>query len=285
MTVAILDDINRIDNAVANGNMSVKLPVGPFAYDRFKLELGGDITKADFSKLVLRASGIAFQEYEDVADLEAMSAYYGQDINADEIAIHFLHRFWKHEADAIRLVAGAANLDSLTFDAKIGSSPATPVVKANGRFRGHPLVKVGTQNFDANRMGMVTKVRNFSRSLSGSGSIDITDIPTNQGLLSGLHIYDPSDVVTGHQVWRGRENVWNTAAASGGVARMQSEVKEGGRVPQTHWHHIDFSLANELGDELNVNGVLDFRLKLDYSGPGVIRIYPVYFGQVDGIRA
>lgn len=285
MAVAILDNVTKVDNVSTGSNFTVSHAVGAFALDRLKLELGGDLAKAHISKIALRANTLPFQEYETVAHLEAIRAYYGAPVNSSEIAFGFLPTHFKHEVDAIRMVLGLENLTSFTVTGKISSTPVNPTMKAVSRGRQLPVLDIpGAGRINPNRTGFVTKVRNFSKNLSGAGTTDIVDIPRNEGWLQAIHIFHTGNV-TGAQLWAGRVCVWNTPAIDGGIARMQSEVKEGGRTPQTNVLHIDTMLSNELGDELPLAGLSDFRLKLDHSGNDNVVIYVEYLGGIPGVPA
>lgn len=283
MPTPIIDNVTSLDSVAKNGNFTVRHGVGNFAVDRLSLQLGGDLTKDDISDLYVKADTKPVQYWRLVEHLEAIRAYFRMPVIDDEISFGFLQTWLEKNEDAIRLSFGTANLKQLSVHGKIGATPDAPEMIARSVIRRYPALNLGGRSVDINRSGLVVKVRHMGKPLIGSTTTTITDIPTNEGFLAGIHVFHGGNV-TGAQLWANRQNIWNCQAVDGGNDRMAAEVAEGNRVPQDDVHHIDMMLSNVLGDELPLSGVTDFNLKLDHSANDQCDIYAMYLGFIDGIQ-
>lgn len=272
----------NVTNVGGNQTATIAMPVGAQSYESVNIRLT-DIDKSEITNIQVLANGKPIQTWKTVDDLEAVSRYYGYPIDAKEININFLRQHFTQSAQARLFNFGTLDLStaSVRFDIGAIASGKSPRVEASAP-RYTAIDEAGKVIQAANSIGAITKVRNFISSSSVAGEFEISDIPREM-FLQALHLKltDPSGVaaaITDCKIELNGQKVWDLSHE-----RMASYLTSKGRTPQTGFYHIDFMLDNELGSQLALQGLQDFRIILNLDKAGAVVSYPEYWSGIGGI--
>ena len=264
----------QVSNVGSNQTATIGVQVGAMTYESVTLGLT-DIAKSKITNLDVRANGKPFQSFKSVADMEAISKYYKHHVATGEVEIPFLRKHFTQAAQARMFNMGVSDLSTAEISFDIGEiTTGSPAVKAKGTRYTH-VDKIGNPDKDANRLGAITKIRHFTYASAVAGRYEISDLPKEM-FLQALHL--KSDNVAEVKLELNGQVVWELTKAE-----MVEYLKRHGRDPQTGWYHLDWMLTNELGNQLSLNGLYDFRLILEMSAPDTIVVYPEYWSGLGGI--
>ena len=267
----LLKTLPNVQNVAANSTATIGVPVGVKSYEHIGLEQGGTtFTKAQVTNLEVLLNGSPIHQYATAVHLELISAYYGYDVNSDEIIVPFKRSYLTKDSEAERFNIGVADVATAQIQTDITGATA-PTMAAFDR---ETIVRAANDDnatvVKKNRLGLFAKVKKFTHSLVGSGVTEIDNIP-REAFLMALHMIQSSDVITKVEVWLDNQLVWD-----GSKTRMTNEVNRAGRAKQSNCYHVDFLLANELGGQLVLQGSQDFRLKVSHSGACDLTTYVEY---------
>ncbi|WP_211831154.1 major capsid protein P2 [Kistimonas asteriae] len=263
----------QVSNVGANQTATIGMPVGSMTYEAVNLGLT-DIAKDKIKNLEVRANGKPIQSYKDVGDLEAISGYYGNHIATTEVEIPFFRQHFTQAAQARMFNLGVSDLSTAEVSFDVADVTGSPAVKAYGTRYTHTNGN-GQPDGNANRLGAITKIRHFTHAATGAGRLEISDLPKEM-FLQALHL--KSDKVTEVKLELNGQVVWELT-----FDEMVEYLKRHGRNPQTGWYHLDWMLTNELGNQLAIAGLYDFRLILEMSAADTITLYPEYWSGLGGI--
>ena len=122
----------QVSNVGSDQTATIGMPVGAMTYESVNLGLT-DIAKSDVSNLEVRANGKPIQSYKSVADLEAISNYYGYHVATNEVEIPFFRQHFTQAAQARMFNLGVADLSTAEISFDIGTiATGSPAVKAYG---------------------------------------------------------------------------------------------------------------------------------------------------------
>jgi len=263
---ATLKKLPNVSGVAPNSTATVSVPVGAKEIEDIGLEMAGTtITESLFSNFEFKVDGVTLQAFKTSAHMKAIRAYYGQQNIADEQVLSFFRDYLQNasQSAAFNVGLGDVQVCQLSFD--IGAASSDVTVTAYERAVQRQIKGLSAR--DANKLGVFTRVRNFVYTLSGAGETEIDNIP-KQGFLQAMHLMASSNVITNAELWIGEEKIWDATRA-----RMISVVEAAGRTRQTNAYHIDMMLRNELGREVLLDGVSDYRLKIAHSGAATITLY------------
>lgn len=276
--IPISDSISKISSVAAGNRFTVDHPVGDFAVEEMGLEMSGTtFTKAHITDLALLVNTKPVRQYRTIEHLEAIAAYYGDEVLANRIILALRPNHFQNKLDADKLVFGLRDVSAFSLEASIASAAVAPALKAYST-RGKMDADVDVLN----NLGLFTKVKNMGLAVHGSSQTEVDNI-VKEGFIQAIHVFHGGHI-TGGQAWLNGVNVWNCGKDSGGVDRMAAIVGRGGRrVPQENVFHMDWMLKDQLGDQLPVQGAYDFRLKLDHDDDDDLVIYVEYLSTWAGI--
>ena len=276
----------NVQGVAPGQTFTVGFPVGVRAYELAGLEISGGsapaLAKSHITNLELLANGKPIQQFKSVTHMELISAYYGYNIGgANAIEFPWRREHLTMDDEAEKFAIGTADLATLQLRGDISATPngaaiaayaIETVLQPNGSGRPRP------EDVRAlNRLGLITKVRNFTYTLSGAGTTEIDNIP-REAWLQALHLVQTGGLVTKVEAWLDGQIIWDATAA-----RMEDVVSRYGRARQTNVYHLDWMLKNELGSQLPIQQAQDFRLKVDHSGGDTVVMYAEYLSGFGGI--
>lgn len=260
----------NVSNVGSNQTATIGMPVGNHTYESVNLKLT-DIDKDKVTNIDILANGKPIQSYKSVADLEAISQFYGYHIESGEVEIPFYREHFTNSGQARMFNFGVADVSTAEVRFDIGAVSGSPAVQAMAPRYTH----VGQQAAKANSLGAITKIRNFVHATSVGGRFEISDLP-REAFLQALHL--KSDKIAEVRLEIDGQVVFEMTKE-----RMEAFMKRKGRSPQAGWFHLDWMTTNELGNQLSLEGKKDFRLIIEMSEAGSIILYPEYWSGFGGI--
>lgn len=268
----------NVQNVAEGSRFVIGVPVGVKSISKINCTLSGTaLTTAMIDTVEVLANGKPIQSFAEAAHMEVIQDYYGDPTPATRLALQFGRNHFSSKDERERFYIGCADLDTLQIQANIAGSTAPVIAAVESRTvlqkPGEDAAKIRARN----RLGLFTKVKNFTYSLVGAGSTEIDNIP-KEAMLQALHLIQSADVVTSVEVWVDGRKVWDASKAV-----MTEEVQDAGRTKQASTYHIDWMLDNELGGQLPLAGVQDFRLKIAHSGAATVNLYAEYLSTFSGI--
>jgi len=252
----------NVTNVGSNQSFTIGLPVGNQTYESVNLGLT-DIAKNKIRNLEVRINGKPIQRYKSVEDLEAISKYYGYHIAASEVEVPFFREHFTSAAQA------------RTFNLGVnGVSTAEVVGEIDTLNGGSPAIKAYAPRYvfptpEANQVGSFTKISNFVKATATTGRFEISDLPLDVSLQA---IHMKSDKIAEVRLELDNNTVWELDKN-----KMKEYLLRKGRTPQDGWYHMDWMLTNEIGGQMALRGLQDFRLVLEMEAPDEIDIYLEYW--------
>lgn len=270
MPLQRVNEAPSIIGVAANSLFTVGLPVGVHSYENLGLELAGtSFAKTDITNLQMLVNGKPMQEYLQIAHLENLSAYYGLDVNANEVVLPWSPEFLDASSDREKLMIGCADVATLQVRGQIGGATA-PTMTAYANKVVVPNAG-GRPDAQLNRLGIFKKVRNFVYNVTGTGTLHIDDIP-REAFVMGIHIIQSADAVDSVEAKLDQVSIWDAT-----TERMERIVERSGRTRQTNTYHLDFMRRNNLETLLALGGSRDFRLIIDHSATATLNVYVEYY--------
>ncbi len=260
----------NVSNVGSGQTATIGMPVGNHTYESVNLKLT-DIAKDKVTNIDVLANGKPIQSYKSVADLEAISQFYGYHISTSEVEIPFYREHFTNSGQARMFNFGVNDVSTAEVRFDIGTVTGSPAVHAMAPRYSH----VGAQADKANSLGAITKIRNFVHATSVAGRFEISDLP-REAFLQALHL--KSDKITEVRLEIDGQVVWEMTKD-----RMTEFLKRKGRTPQTGWYHLDWMTTNEIGNQLSLEGKRDFRLIIEMSAADSVILYPEYWSGFGGI--
>lgn len=260
-------NLPTVQNVAANSTFTIHCPVGK-TYERIMLVRGGTtFTEAQLTNIRVEVNGKTIASWKDAAELDAENSFYGRNDTANYHTLHFS----RAELDSItqdRVTGlGTADVQTLTVRGDITGATA-PTLKAKAVLRG------------PEPMGLVTKVKQFSYSSSGS-AFEIADLPRGPRLMA-LHVVDGSSgVVSGVKlIADGSERlVFDNAA------EMNKYNQDNGRASVSGRFVLDFCGDGDLYESLVTDRAViqDLRVQITMSTPGDFLVVAEFLDGYAGI--
>ncbi len=270
--------VSTVSNVGANQDATIDMKVGNISYDSVSAQLSGtSFTKSHLGNTVLELNGKPIQSYKNITQQELIQAYYGRDVNADELHFDLARPEFDRFQDRKAFSWGMANVDTFQIVSAIGAATA-PALAVRTVYSQRPGTEGVPVNV-ANRLGLITKVRRFVHAPTGSGDYEIDNIPREAFIMAIHMICAGGDNINSAEVTVGENVVYDSLTKES----MTDMVNRAGRVRQTNTFHLDWMLDNQLGTQLAVQGQSDFRIALDMAGADTIDVYVEYLTEFQGI--
>lgn len=276
--INIVETLPNVQNVGEGSRFVVSVPTGVKALKAVGLELSGTtFTSAHIDTLEVLANGKPLMQYREAAHIENLQGYYGVNVATGRLLVDFDRKHLTQALDREKFLLGLADVSTLQIQGNIAGSTAPAVSAYEQKTALRKPDDKAEQVRRRNQLGLFTKVKNFVYTLSGAGTTEIDNIP-REAWLQAMHLIQSSDVVTNVEVWVDGRKVWDASKA-----RMEQVCEDAGRTRQTATYHIDWMLENELGGQLPLAGVQDFRLKIEHSGAATLSVYAEYLSSFSGI--
>jgi len=171
MSITIIKTQPNVQGVGVSQTFTLGCPVGVKKYEAIGFEMGGTtFVKADITNLDGLINGKPVQQFQSVADLEKITGYYGYSVNANEVVLPYRREHLQDSAQADRFSLGMADVATFQIRGKIGSGAVAPSLGA------FSLETVATRDGqidpEQNRLGLFTKIPNFTFSLVGAGTTE-----------------------------------------------------------------------------------------------------------------
>lgn len=250
-------------NLAAGSKASLVLPLG-YTYQALNLVHNfADLTKIKNVKILL--NGRAVQEFDDLAQVEAINAYYKRSQVAGTTTIWF----YRPELATVfdRRLGGIGTLGVgtlvLEFDVDASVTPA-PVCDV--------YASLGAQEAP----GLITHVRRYSQSSATAGEVEVSGIPKRH-MVMAMHLKKAD--ITGVRLETNKRIAWETSKALG-----ETLQKAYGRVPQTAaYTHLDFLLEGDIAEVLNLEQFQDVRIMPTLGTSGAFPVLIEYLAEANAI--
>lgn len=271
MTMTRVLTIPKVANVQPGANMAMNVDVGVASVEKIGLEISGGLLKTNLTDIDIRIDGQTIQEFDTVADLEMMSAYYGRNVSAAEVSLYFRrYEFASPEMSNLYNI-GMSDIRTFQIFSKIDGA-ANPASNVEG-FKLEtqiPAIRGGSvvQN---NKLGLFTRIQRFTFAPNGAGKFEIDSIPRKNGFIQAIHFVSAGGLINSI-VGKANHNVFYEASD----ARMEKHVEDHGRVRQANVHHVDWMLQNTMGNQMAVAALNDLRFELDMAGADTVTAYVEY---------
>ncbi len=267
----------NVQNVAEDARFVISVPVGVKSIEQIGTELGGTFTSAHIDTLEVLANGKPIQQFAEAIHMELIQDYYGDPTPADRVCLQFGRSHFTRKDDREKFFIGCADLATLQVQGNIDGSTAPTMTAYERRTVLMEPGESGNAVRGRNRLGLFTKVKNFTYTLIGAGSTEIDSVP-KEAFMQAIHLIQSSDVITNVEVWVDGQKVWDASKT-----RMTNVVQDSGRTKQSNCYHVDWMLQNEIGGQLPLAGVQDFRLKVAHSGGATVNLYAEYLSTFAGI--
>lgn len=269
-------NLSSVTGVAAGQQATIEVPTGKHEYEAFGLELGGTFAKDQAKNIRVEVAGKPIVEFKNGAQLDTINAYYGRNIAPKELLMHFFRPEFLEPQMARIFNLGMADVPVCQIRVDIDGAAVNPSMKAYCRKTQAPGKSV-QELLQNNALGAFTKVRRFVKNPTGAGRFEVDDLP-REGFLQAIHIIGTGENINAVEVKADSQTIWEADKT-----RMENVVETFGRVRQANCYHIDFMLQNEVGGQLPLVSLSDFRLILDMAGADTLDIYVEYLSGYAGI--
>lgn len=260
---------NRISKKMPNGSgigagqtATFNLPLGVTYHQlmfRIQADLGSgvvDVPKASLGT-VLGEIRLYIDGQEtirvDAADLAAILTYKGQTVKDGALPLMFSDPAQRTAAGEDAPAIGTADIQSLSLEIDIKAGVTSPSLTVYGL--------LGPQT----PLGQFYAIKKYPFNVGNTGIRELQDMPRSDYRITKMHIgtddIDSVQVEANQRILRDFDRVIGEAAA------VQT-----GKVWQTGWTHIDFTISDRLSDFLPML-LEDFRVRLDMTATGNFNLY------------
>jgi len=262
----------NISQVNAGATVTIEVPVGS-TYHQIQL-LTANLTPAQVTNIQLYADTKLFQEYTDLAQLNAINAFYKRPQNGNYFTFWFDRPELQEDFREITAI-GTKDLKAFTIKFKIDAAAVSPGITARAET---------SLNLP---LGLITKVKQQTYPLTSSGLQDITKVP-QIGKIMGLHFYKVVDDMTELNFKRDSVELIDTDVTDLEEFQLQYD-----RVPQANFVHYDFAMKGNLFNALevqeyaSVNGqepekVQDVRAKVNITTAGDVLLISEHIDSLSG---
>jgi len=270
MSLVQLNTLPSLSGVASGSRFTLQAPVGRRSYQKIGFDIAGTLTKANVENIEVLVAGLPVQQWKALTDLEKVSSYYGYNVDPTaEFCIPFYKRFLTSASEASIFNYGTADVPTLQIRGDLGTQASLTGLTAYS-LETTVADDNGAPSFNGNALGVFEKVRNFTYSASGAGTLDIDNIP-REAFLNAIHLFPAADVITNVEVFVDNVKVWDASKE-----RMTEVCTGSGRTVAAGDYHIDFLLNNALGSQLTLAGTSDFRLRITHSATISLTAYAQY---------
>lgn len=270
MSLIQVNTLPSLSGVATNSRFTLQAPVGRRSYQMMGFDIGGALVKANVENIEVMVAGLPVQQWKSLVELEKVSSYYGYNVDPTaEFTIPFYKRFLTSSSEAAIFNYGTSDVPTLQVRGDLGAQAGLTGLTAYS-LETTVADQNGAPSFNGNALGVFEKVRNFTYSAAGAGTLDIDNIP-REAFLNALHLFPAANVIDNVEVWVDNVKVWDAS-----LARMTEVCTRAGRTVVAGDYHIDFLLNNALGSQLTLAGTSDFRLRITHSATISLTVYAQY---------
>lgn len=268
-------ELPSLSNVAAGQRATLNLPVG-LTYHRIFFTIDGP-ELAELTDLEVLVNGKVIQYFSSFERLNILNDYWGRGVWDDEnghITLWFdrpeMAQFGQREVTAL----GTGDVQTATIRFRIDSDATVNSITAvaeKSNKRG------GDDDEPDNALGMVTKIREFTRSFATSGQQEIDSIPLGGARIGAIHLFK-SDVS------HAKVEVDSEVLLELDKTLAEHVQEEKDRVPASDdATHLDFMLDGDLSRATPTEGVQDFRVKPTLETEGTVDALVEYLDGLGGI--
>lgn len=258
-------------NVVKGGTATLNCPPGR-TYEKLTLKYSG-VTRAQLKTLRILIDGKPIQEFGDGDELAALNKYYGRHDEDGYLTFWFI----RPEMSTLehRRVTGLGTgkdgqgvVQTLQMEIDIDSAASNPVITASA------------VQSDPKPLGMIVKHKRFTYSAATSGPYEIDNIPRGPRLLAA-HFVKADNDVSRLEVEQNSRKIFE-----GDKGLAQYLQKEAGRVPQTNYLSVDWTLEGDIYQSIITGeraGIQDQRFRATLDTPGSVTVLVEYLDGFGGI--
>jgi len=260
----ITQTLPSFDNVAAGSTATQRCPVG-LTYDKITIAYSG-VTRAQLQNIEVVIGSKTVQTFKDGDRLQALNSFYGRPDDAGYLTLFFA-RPEMHDLQSQRVTAlGTADVQTLTVKIDIDAAAAAPVLTSTATLS------------DAQPLGLVNKVKEYSLSSSVAGQILINELALGPRI-QAIH-FIKSDV-TNIQIDANSRRVFE-----GDKSLIETLQKEAGRVPQTAtMTTADWMLEGDVAQAFisDPRLIQDLRIRPTLGTAGALDLAVEYLDQWSGI--
>ncbi len=263
------DRVLKVEN-VGSGKTAIITPGLGATYDKFILNLGGNLVAADISEIRIKANDVEI--FKDTGtNLDLRQTYNGIDTDAGEITIDFTEPDAKASVEQYLASIPANLLKKLTIEVDIADNIGegeTYSMTVDAEFRGP------TKN------AFILKRRKFNYYAAGAADHDLF-LPTGiaGGIIKRVWLHE-GDAVTKAMLRVGGFIAQNYKT----VAVLERQQVRNKKVPQAGMVVLDFVQDGNLNGALNTSAGQEVALQLTTSGAQAISGYIDYIDPIDRLK-
>ncbi|MBY8270208.1 hypothetical protein KW521_12625 [Vibrio fluvialis] len=259
-----LKKLNSLSNVAAGSTATLELGKG-LSYHQVILQYSG-ITLAQMKNIRMEVNGKVFQTYKDGNELDLINQHFSR--GAAENGYLVLH-FARPELDDLlqqrTFALGTADISTLVMRIDIDAAAAAPVIEAYA-LQGQQMP-----------MGYITKMKSYPVSFATGGTHEIDKLPTPAtARIAAIHLL--TDKVT-HAELEVNGNIAFQAPKS-----LEAKIqKDAGRTPSDSKFTMDFIKENDTAQSQVLDGVQDFRVRLELSAAAAFNVLVEYLDVKEGL--
>ena len=212
-------------------------------------------------------------ELRDGEQLAKLNNYYGRHDEAGFLTIYFV----RPELSALeqRRVTGLGTGDrngngrvqTLQLEIEIDGAATDPKIIASA------------VQSDPKPLGMINKIKRFTYSSATAGQFEIDNIPKGPRLMA-VHFIKPDGQISRIEVEQNSRKIFE-----GDLGLIQVLQEEAGRVPQTTFKSVDWTLEGDIYQSIitDPNVIQDQRFRLTLGTAGAVEVLVEYLDGFAGI--
>lgn len=239
--------------------------IGP-TYEAITLYLKGGLTMAMVKNLKVEVRGKAIWSLRSLTRLQELNAHYRRPLSDrdDAVVLWFYRPELDDIAQRMNFAMGTQDVDTLAITMDIDESAPTECD-----------IDVVARTSGARPFGICTKLKEFPQTFAQAGEFDIADLPTRVGGIAALHL--STDKIAEMKLEIDGRNVIESP-----VDRIHDNQDEWVDT-QAGYSHMNFVARGSQFDALDVEGVQDFRLKVDLTEAASFDVLAEYFDTYAGL--
>lgn len=255
-----------IQNVASSAHNVINLPRGrTYDFIQFKLT---NITAAQMLNFKVNVGSNSIVDVASADVIKNLNTYYNRSNQAGYLTLWFYRPEMATEEESALTSLGTSDIPSLTIEWDCASGLSSPAIEAHAVQR------------PADKMGLVTKIKEYPVTFATSGKQDIDNIPRG-ARITAFHLVKSNVSAV--------ELKTNNGGGEGTIVEgtktlLEAIQKQHGRIPLTaSMTHIDLNLLGKIGGPMPTLGLQDMRLKPTIDSSGALTTIVEYIDGINGI--
>jgi len=260
------EEMPTLQNVIPGGRVTLSCPLG-LTYDQITFQLT-NVTPADMKNLKVITGSKSQWDLTSAARVADINTYYDRKEKAGFLTLWFYRPEMKTEEERALTSIGTMDIPSLTVQFDLDPGVTNPAIKAYAVRR------------KPEKMGVITKFREYPKTFATSGKQDIDNIPRG-ARITAMHLFkaDVSHV----------EFEINNGTGAGKVvdwpkALLEQVQEQYGRAPlNAKATHVDMNLLGKVMQFMPTQNLVDMRIKPTIDTAGALTTLVEYIDGYHGI--